>query len=218
MDYDNGAYELLAEIVRRRTGDTLDAAMRTRLFEPLGMTRSAGIVDDALRPHLVTRAAGLPFGPDSLVSFEGELWESSDSGAAAVHASAPDLARFGQMILNGGSLDGRRVLSPATVQAMVIDQIPGIPALFGTSTIRDAKWGYGFSVVQPRRFPYFGGGLVPSGTVTHPGAGGISYWIDFANELVGVSFEVITEVSEFLEPVSGLGHRFQDVVTAAVID
>ena len=218
MDYDNGPYELLAEIVRRETGGPLDAAMRSRIFEPLGMTRSAGIVGDDLRPHLVTRAEGLPFGPGRPVTFEGELWESSDSGAAAVHTSAPDLARFGQMILNGGVLDGTRVLAPSTVTSMVTNQIPGVPAKFGDELIPESSWGYGFTVVQEQRFAYFGGGLVPLGSVLHPGAGGVSYWVDFANEIVGVFFEVITEVDEFLTPVSGIGHRFQDVITAAVME
>jgi hypothetical protein len=72
--------------------------------------------------------------------------------------------------------------------------------------------------VQEQRFAYFGGGLVPLGSVLHPGAGGVSYWVDFANEIVGVFFEVITEVDEFLTPVSGIGHRFQDVITAAVME
>jgi CubicO group peptidase (beta-lactamase class C family) len=216
MQYDTGPYELLAEIVRRETGATLDAAMRSRILEPLGMTRSACIVGDEVRPHLVTRAEGLPFGPGQPVAFEGELWESSDSGTAGVHTSAPDLARFGQMILNGGVLDGRRVLAPSTVTSMVTNQIPGVPAMFGDRIIRESSWGYGFTVVQEQRFAYFGGGLVPLGSALHPGAGGVSYWIDFANELVGVFFEVITEIDEFLIPVSGIGHRFQDVITGAV--
>jgi serine-type D-Ala-D-Ala carboxypeptidase len=216
MQYDNNTYELLAEIIRRETSGSLDAAMRTRLFEPLGMTRSAGIVDDGLRPHLVTRAAGLPFGPDAAVAFEGELWESSDSGAAAVHCSAPDLARFGQMILDGGVLGDTRVLAPSTVTSMVTNQIPGVPAQFHAGTIPEASWGYGFTVVQEQRFAYFAGGLMPFGSVLHPGAGGINYWVDFANEIVGVFFEVITEIDEFLTPVSGIGHRLSDVITGAV--
>ena len=49
-----------------------------------------------------------------------------------------------------------------------------------------------------------------------PGAGGINYWIDFEHEIVGVFFEVITEISAQLEPISGMSHLFQDVITAAV--
>lgn len=218
MRYDNNTYELLAEIIRRETGGTLDASMRSRIFEPLGMTRSAGIVGDDLRPHLVTRAEGLPFGPGELVSFEGELFETSDSGAAAVHTSAPDLARFGQMILDGGVLGETRVLAPSTVTSMVTNQIPGVSARFGDTTILEASWGYGFTVVQEQPFAYFTGGLLPLGSALHPGAGGISYWVDFANEIVGVFFEVITEIDEFLTPVSGIGHRFCDVVVGAVTE
>ena len=217
MQYDNSHYELLAEIIRRQTGDTLDAALRSRVFEPLGMTRSAGIVGDELRDHLVTRAPGLPFGPDAPLPFEGPVWESSDSGAAAVHMSATDLAAFGQMILNGGLHDGRRILAPSTVRSMVTNQIPGVPAKFGPHLIPEGSWGYGFTVVQERPFPYFRGGLLPLGSVLHPGAGGISYWIDFEHEIVGVYFEVLTEMGPLNEPVSGIGHRFQDVVTAAVV-
>lgn len=216
-DYDNGGYELLAEIVRRVTGDTLDASLRQRFFDPLGMAHSAGIVGDGLRPLLVTRAAGLPFGPDSILAFEGELWESSDSGAAAVHTSALDLATFGQMILEGGTQGDRRVLAAATVRSMVTNQIPGVPALFADRRISEASWGLGFSVSFPVAFGYFRGALVPNGTVSHPGAGGVNYWIDFEHDIVGVFFEVITEVDEFLVPVSGIGHRLQDVVTGAVI-
>jgi serine-type D-Ala-D-Ala carboxypeptidase len=218
MQYDNSHYELLAEIVRRETGGTFDAALRSRLFEPLGMTRSAAIVGDDLRPHLVTRAAGLPLGPDAPLPFQGPLWESSDSGAAAVHTSAPDLAVFGQMILDGGVHDGQRLLAPSTVRSMVTNQIPGTPAKFGPKLIPDGSWGYGFTVFQTRPFPYFRGGLVPLGTVAHPGAGGVSYWIDFEHEIVGVYFEVLTAMSPFNEPISGIGHRFQDVITAAVIE
>jgi hypothetical protein len=59
---------------------------------------------------------------------------------------------------------------------------------------------------------------VPPGTVTHAGAGGISHWIDFEHEIVGVYYEGVTEMSEMLEPISSAGHRFQDVITSAVVD
>lgn len=216
MDYDTASFELVAEIVRRQTGGTLDAALRARIFGPLGMTRSAAIVGADLRPHLVTRPPGVPLGPGSPIKFEGELWESSDCGGATIYASAPDLARFAQMILNGGELDGVRVLSTAAVRSMVTNQIPGVPALFGPGTIPEGSWGYGFTVLSTLPFPYFTGGLVPPGSALHPGAGGASFWIDFEHGIVGVLFEVATELDEFNVPVSGITHRFQDVVTAAV--
>ena len=56
------------------------------------------------------------------------------------------------------------------------------------------------------------------GTARHSGAGGIDHWFDFHNDIVGVCFELVTEVSPMLEPISAIGHRFQDVITAAVVD
>jgi len=218
MAYGNMNYALLGEIVRRVTGGTLDAAMRTHVFDPLAMRRSALIVDDDLRPHLVHRAAHLPFGAESALTFEGELWESSDSGEAGTHLSPRDLVRFGQAILNGGTLDGTRFLAESTVRTMGIDQIPGLPARFGSDKLMPvASWGYGFGVICESRWPSFGGGLVSNGSLSHPGAGGIDFWIDLELGIVGAFFEVITDMSPDLEPLSGMGNRFQDVITGAVV-
>ena len=144
--------------------------------------------------------------------------EEADAGGAGGFASPLDLARFAQAILQGGELDGSRILSATTVRAMTTNQIPGTPARFGSDVlVPEGSWGYGFSVICEQRWPWFGGGLVPNGSVTHPGAGGVNFWIDLHNEIVGVWFEVVTEMSELNQPVSGRSHRFQDVITGAVV-
>ncbi|MCB1006146.1 MAG: beta-lactamase family protein, partial [Acidimicrobiales bacterium] len=218
MTYANVNYELLAEIVRRTTGGTFDAAVRERVLDPLGMHRSAVQLADEHLPHLVTRDPDLPMGANSMPSVDGDLWRASDSGAAGLFSSPGDLARFAQAILDGGTLDGRRILAPSTVRAMTANQIPGTPARWNTEVpVPEASWGYGFSIVCEQRWHWLGGGLVPFGAATHPGAGGINYWIDPTHGIVGVWFEVITEMSADLEPVSGISHRFQDVVTGAVV-
>lgn len=222
MAYANVNYELMSEIIRRTTGGTLSAAMQERVFDPLEMHRSAVIVPDALRGDLVQRAAGLPMGPDGDgpvgLSLEGPMIEEADAGGAGGFASPLDLARFAQAVLQRGELDGARFLAPATVDAMTTNQIPGTPARFGPDVlVREGSWGYGFSVICEQRWSWFGGGLVPNGAVTHPGAGGVNFWIDIPNEIVGVWFEVLTEMSELNEPISGLSHRFQDVITGAVV-
>lgn len=73
-------------------------------------------------------------------------------------------------------------------------------------------------MICQERWPYFGGGLIPPGSATHAGSGGICHWIDFENEIVAAYYEIITEISEKLEPISSPGHRVQDVITSAVID
>src|SRR5262249_9716483 len=155
---------------RRVAGGTLDASMRERVFAPLGMHRSSLIVRDDERPHLIQRAPDLPLGSmETGGAVQGEVWEASDLGEMGIHMSPRDLARFGQAILDGGVLDGRRFLSASSVRSMCIDQIPGRAALFGSDAlIPVASWGYGFAVVCEQRWPYFGGGLVSPGSVMHP--------------------------------------------------
>lgn len=216
QDYDTVTFELIGELIRRITGGTLDAAARERILDPLAMTQSALIVGDELSRKVVHRGPELPFGSNAILSFEGPRFEQSDFGGGGLFVSAGDLATFGQMILQGGELDGVRVLSPATVHSMVTDQIPGVPALFSDRVLPEGSWANAFMVTSHYFFPYFVGGLLPLGTATHPGAGGTNFWIDSKHGIVGVLFEVITEMSEDFEPVSGIGHRFQDVITGAI--
>jgi serine-type D-Ala-D-Ala carboxypeptidase len=115
MQYCNFNYSLLGEIVRRVTGDTLDAAMRRYLFEPIGMTSSAVIVDDGLRSKLIERPPGIPLGPghaETPLSTNHPLWEASDDGAGGAFASVVDLARFWQMFLDGGMVGATRGAQP----------------------------------------------------------------------------------------------------------
>jgi CubicO group peptidase (beta-lactamase class C family) len=219
MLYANLNYELLGEIVRRVTGSpTLGAVMQERIFEPLDMRSVAMFPDAALRARTVELSPDVPH----VARFRDRMGVSlddvreSDMAGGGLACASQDHATFQQMILRKGSLGGTRVLSQASVEAMTTNQIPGVPDLaFGR---KEASWGYGFSVICRERWPYFGGGLVPSGTATHAGAGGISHWIDFEHEIVGVLYEVITAMSEMIEPITAVGHRFQDVITAAVVD
>jgi CubicO group peptidase (beta-lactamase class C family) len=218
MLYASFGYELLGEIVRRVCGTaTVREVMAERLFEPLAMQGVAITLDAACRARL---AEPPPNGPQAgQVERYGLSVEDllrADTAGAGLRMTALDHAIFEQMILGGGELAGVRVLSKASVRAMTTNQIPGVPDVaFGR---KEASWGYGFSVICQERWPYFGGGLVPPGSVTHAGAGGISHWIDFDNEIVGVYYEILTQMSDRLEPISSASHRFQDVITAAVLD
>lgn len=217
MCYATVNYSLLSEIVRRVTAQSLDAVMRERLFVPLRMDGSSMVVGDELRPRLVRRDETLPFGGPFGVALQGPEIEASDDGGIGAHGTAGDFATFCQMILDGGAHEAGRVLAASSIQAMGTDQVPGVAAHLGTDrTIPTASWSYGFGIRCEQQWPFFGGGLVPFGSLTHPGAGGVSFWIDRQHDLVGVFFEVIMRVSPDLEPVSGIGHRFQDVITGAI--
>lgn len=79
-------------------------------------------------------------------------------GAAGMVSTVPDYLRFLQAMLNGGVLDGNRVLEPATVDSMITNQLPDevLPiALNPQSPMRDLGWGYGFSVVVDNKYSSF---------------------------------------------------------------
>ncbi len=219
MLYANLGYEMLGEIVRRITGDSVGTAMRTRIFEPLGMHDSAMTPGYDLRSRMPEPEPGMPMSDQfgrALMGADVDTLLTSDLASGGVVSTPADYVRFGLMILGGGTLDGVRVLSKASVTAMTTNQIPGVPDLmFGN---KEASWGYGFSVLGHERWPYFGGGIVPRGTARHAGAGGIDHWFDFENQIAATCFELVTEVSPMLEPISAIGPRFQDVITAAVVD
>lgn len=221
MQYCNFNYSALGEIVRRVTGDTLDAAMRRYLFEPIGMTDSAMIVGDELQSRVIERPSGIPFGPDhdfSAISFNDPLWAASDDGASGAHVSPADLMRFWQMILDRGMVGDTRVLSPDAVRVMTTDQIPGIGVELLGQSKGAASWGFGFGVVGTEAWVRFGAGTSDPATIRHGGAGGILGWIDPVSGVVAVSIEIVTEVNDFGVSRTAALHRLEGVVNAAVLD
>ena len=221
MQYCNLNYSLVGEIIRRVTGGSFDRAVRRFVFEPLGMADSAVIVPDEWADRVIQRPPGIPLGPDhadSPISFNDPLWAKSDDGATGVHATPVDAVRFGQMILERGRVGDRRVLSGDAVRVMTTDQIPGLEAVLLAMRIPEARWGYGYGLSGTVPWLRYMGATIAPGSPHHGGMGGIDVWIDPDTGVVGAYFEVLTENSSEVGPVSWVAHRFEDVITAAVLD
>jgi CubicO group peptidase (beta-lactamase class C family) len=73
-----------------------------------------------------------------------------------------------------------------------------------------ASWGYGFAIESPQKWPFYNGGVVPLGTLCHPGGGGAMLWIDPLHEIVGTFFEVTKGITLF--------DHFINMITAAAGD
>ncbi|HSR68859.1 MAG TPA: serine hydrolase domain-containing protein [Acidobacteriota bacterium] len=165
--YSDINFFLLAEIVRRVSGLPFQDFCRERIFEPLGMT------DTGFNPSADKLARIAPSEP-----FEGQMLRGTVhdpttrrmggvAGHAGLFSTAADVARFASMILNQGSLDGARVLSPLSVRAMTTAQTPpGQPHLRGL----------GFDIDSP--YATVRGDLFPKGSFGHSGFTGTSLWID----------------------------------------
>lgn len=113
---DIGAY-VLGKIVERVSGQTLDAYLRDHVFLPLGMTETMYNPPASLLPRIAPtevdpRRGGLVRGK---VHDERSYYLGGVSAHAGIFSSGHDLARFARMYLNGGTLDGVRILQPATI-------------------------------------------------------------------------------------------------------
>ena len=157
------AYAVLGVVLARAGGRPLDELLRTRLFEPLGMTDTAFLAPpDRLPPCFAA-------GEDGLTVFDAAAGNSRWSAPPAfpdarngLVSTAGDLLRFAGALLDGG----KDVLSPASVAAMTTDQLtpeqrrgPSAQAF-----LTGSGWGYGVQVVPaddhgaPARYGW-GGGL-----------------------------------------------------------
>ncbi len=229
MQYCGLNYELLADLVRRVSGTPIERFARERIFEPLGMSDSSYVLPSEHRERKVRRgeemsgAADLgPFSP----GYDSERFEGQPWGAGGMHSSARDIAVFAQMLLNGGTYDGRRVLSNASVQAMRRNQVPdGVPARWdlpgpdGRPITLEFGGGYGYGL-----FPFghtvtshLNGGLASPSSFGHAGSGGVYFSADPERDLVVVYLSVSRRTLGDRTP-DWRADIFVDAVTAAVED
>ena len=140
--YSPGAgFDTLARIVEITSGQPLDVFLRQRVFEPLGMKDVSFSPAAALEPRLVTAYLLDPGGRAQKDSNPNRMQSKVYfSGGGGLVATAEDYAKFAQMLLNGGELNGNRLLSPRTVAYMASVHAPD------TLAGRTPGEGYGLSV------------------------------------------------------------------------
>jgi CubicO group peptidase (beta-lactamase class C family) len=118
--------DILGRVIEIVSGKSLLQFEKEKLLDPLGMTDTAFYVTDPDKQKLI--ALPVPNDRDFKVGFESSpdvsmKWESGGGGMVSTMA---DLARFSQMVLNGGSLDGKQYLSPKAFELMASDHVgPG---------------------------------------------------------------------------------------------
>jgi CubicO group peptidase (beta-lactamase class C family) len=114
--YDNQGYGVIGLLLRETTGKPLSELYRERLFDPAGMSTAVqgrpSDGDARLARCYVVQGAG------SVTACPYWLYRDGLRGAGGVAASGEDMARYMRLLLNGGSLDGRQVLSPRAFSAL----------------------------------------------------------------------------------------------------
>jgi CubicO group peptidase (beta-lactamase class C family) len=170
--------DVLGRVIEVASGQSLFQFEKQRLLDPLGMTETAFYVADAAKRPLI--AEPLPTdrfaGPIAGI-VEPALPRRWESGGAGMVGTTGDYARFAQMLLNGGTLDGRRYLKPETVALMTSDHIgpeTKIARDYFYFPGADSGFGLGFAVrtAQPPN------ALLREGEYRWDGAGGTFFFID----------------------------------------
>jgi CubicO group peptidase (beta-lactamase class C family) len=176
--------DVLGRVVEVASGQTLFQFEKQRLFDPLGMSETAYYVADQAKWPRIAKA--FPVDRFRVAGIrDPTLPRRWESGGAGLVSTIGDYARFLQMLLNGGKLDGKWYLKPETVALMTSDQIgpeTGIihdPFYFPGPT---SGFGLGFAV---RTSPP-PGTTWPLGEYRWDGAGGSFYFVDPVDDMFGI--------------------------------
>lgn len=191
----SNAVDIQGYIVEKLSGQTLGQFMQEHVFAPLKMTDTGFLT----RPGAAGRLAAVYVGgKDGKIHEAKELFSEAmpdytkapnmESGGGGLVSTTTDYARFCQMMLNKGELDGVRILSPASVELMDTNVIPHDVLITnnGSSVARFNEavgFGLDFMVVNdPRK----AGTLEGKNTFSWGGAAGTWFWIDPTNDVMFV--------------------------------
>lgn len=176
--------DVLGRVIEVISGMPLSQFLQQRIFKPLGMTDSAFIVSkDKLgrlaQPYATDRATNTPI---NLLDIT--VAQKNDAGGAGSVGTASDYARFLQMLINGGQLDGVRLLSPTTVKYMTADHLDADFKAAGVTTLpAGTGFGLGFAVRRETgRFEVTGN----AGEYYWAGAAGTGFYADPKEDLICV--------------------------------
>jgi methyl acetate hydrolase len=190
-------------LVEAASGQPLDVYFREKIFAPLGMKDTGYVAADAQRARQavvhVRGADGSLTAQPLETQFTPEFW----SGGGGLYSTAPDYLVFLQMLMNGGSWNGERILRPETVELMNKNHTGNTPcgvlktALPTRSNDVDffpgaeVRWGLGYMLnMQP------GPNGRSAGTVSWGGIFNTYYWLDPSKRVTGL---IMTQILPFAD-------------------
>ena len=192
----SSAVDIQGYIVEKLTGQKFSDFLAQRVFKPLKMNDTAFYTGDAKAGRL---AAVYAWSKEQNRIVEAkELFSGGmpdytkppamESGGGGLVSTTMDYARFSQMMLNKGELDGVRILAPATVELMGTNVIPNNVLLNTNGSVglrfnEAVGFGLDFMVVKDARAA---GTLQGDGTLSWGGAAGTWFWIDPTNDVIFV--------------------------------
>ncbi len=200
--------ETLGRIVEVASGMTVDQFLRQRLFEPLGRKDTAFYPAADRTSRVVTLYERTPTG---LGRIDVPGWLATKtlfSGGGGLWSTAEDYLQFAQMLVNGGELNGKRILGSRTVDRMASNHVGD---LFSSGGRTGGRKGMGFGLTVDLVLDAVEAGDSRStGSFGWGGAFGTNFWVDPKEDLVGVLM--------VQTPGGTLRADFQNAVMQAIVD
>jgi CubicO group peptidase (beta-lactamase class C family) len=192
--------DIVGYLVGKIAGEPFEQFLRTRILDPLGMADTDFTVPAAKAARFAACYAATPDGRMTLQDDPQTSFFLNPpgfvSGGGGLVSSAADYLRFCRMLLNGGALDGVRLVSPKTLELMTQNHLPGgkeLPdlsvSLFSEANYAGVGFGLGFAVsMSPAR------GLLPgsAGDYSWGGLASTYFWVDPRERLIVIFMTQLT--------------------------
>jgi CubicO group peptidase (beta-lactamase class C family) len=188
------ATDVLGYLVEKISGQPFDAFLKARIFDPLKMVDTGFFVPESQQARFTACYALTPTGRVVLQDDPAKSAFLSDpamkSGGGGLVSTADDYMRFCRMLLNGGELDGARLISPKTLKLMTLNHLPGgkeltelSKSLFSEAVFEGLGFGLGFAVTVNQARTKNIGSL---GEYYWGGMASTAFWIDPVEDLAVV--------------------------------
>ena len=190
--YNNAGYNTLGAIIESVSGMPLEAFLKSRIYDPLGMIDTLNHEDPAKLARMATVYRGRR-GQDGTVTFTQGFTPGDAPDYPVIRASggmistAADYAKFLELFRQKGMFNGRRLLKAETVQAMITPRV---------KTGETGSYGYGWMISA-------------DGVFSHTGSDGTMAWVDPSREVIGM---VLTQSPGGINPT----RDFRDKINAAL--
>lgn len=191
--------------VEAASGQRLDTYLQENVTGPLGMVDTHFNPSTAQRARAASLYARTPDGLAPLeIDFGGGPEPEALSGGGGLSSTAPDYMRFLRMLLNGGELDGTRILGPAMVAALADNHVgdfragrmesiaPMLSGDFDMFPDMDTKWSLAF-MINPEKGP----NGRSAGSLCWAGIANCYYWLDPKADVAGI---LLTQLLPFADP------------------
>ena len=175
--------DILGRLIEVVSGKSLGAFLDQRILAPLQMTETAFHTGADNAPRLAEPFAADPWNGDKIQLFDMLEKPVMESGGGGLVSTTMDYARFAQMLLNGGELDGARIIGRKTLEFMASDHLDPSVRIMGTLTQPGHSFGLGFGVRAEAGIAPFSGSV---GQFFWSGMGGTFFWIDPKEDLFAI--------------------------------